>query len=52
VTAEDIRAVIGRADPKLLEFGDLLRAKFDARLVWLKTPEMEMGSRRYLKTPQ
>jgi len=42
--AEEIREAL-KAEPKLLELAEILRARFDAKLVWLKTPQLELGRR-------
>jgi len=42
VTAEQIRKAMA-LEPEFLQLADLLREHFDAKLVWLKTPTLEIG---------
>lgn len=42
MTAEQVREAL-KVEPELLQLADLLRQRFDAKLVWLKTAEFEMG---------
>lgn len=47
LSREEIRAAMTAADPQLLEFADLLREKFNAKLVYLQTPTLELGQREW-----
>jgi len=42
MTAEQIREAMA-IEPELLKLADLLRERFDAKLVWLRTSEFEIG---------
>jgi len=44
MTADEIRAAMS-VDPELLSLADALRERFGARLVWLKTADIEVGRR-------
>ena len=44
MTADEIRAAMS-VDPELLGLADALRAQFGARLVWLKTADIDVGRR-------
>lgn len=42
---EQVRASLSRTAPGLLEFMDLAREQFDARVTYIETPELKLGRR-------
>lgn len=44
-SAEEIRALVGAAEPALLGLMDDLKQRFGARLVWLSVGGIEIGNR-------